>query len=137
MKKFLCLLLACVMALGVMAYAEGISVDNAEDVWAETWADVDTSNHVVINYMTTGDAPTTGANAEMMAALNEILTEKVNAELNIVWISWTDYLANYNLRIASMDGSIDLIGSSTDSLICPRFCLRTPNFECQLARFRP
>ena len=118
MKKILALLLAAVMVLSLCAvsFAEDISVENAEAVWAEKWADVDTSKHVVINYMTTGDAPKTGANAEMLAQLNAILTEKVNAELNIVWISWTDYLANYNLRIASMDGSIDLIGSSTDWL---------------------
>ena len=118
MKKILALLLATIMVLSLCAvsFAEDISVENAEAVWAEKWADVDTSKHVVINYMTTGDAPKTGANAEMLAQLNAILTEKVNAELNIVWISWTDYLANYNLRIASMDGSIDLIGSSTDWL---------------------
>ena len=118
MKKFLALLMAAVMVLSICsaALAEEISVENAKDVWAEKWADVDTSKHVVINYMTTGDAPTTGANAEMLAELNKILTDRVNAELNIVWISWTDYLANYNLRIASMDGSIDLIGSSTDWL---------------------
>ena len=36
-------------------------VPNYDDVWAEKWADVDTSEHVVINYMTTGDAPTNGA----------------------------------------------------------------------------
>jgi ABC-type glycerol-3-phosphate transport system substrate-binding protein len=118
MKKFLALLLAAMMALGLCAVssAEEISVANAADVWAEKWADVDLSEHVVINYMTTGDAPTLGANAEMLAKLNERLTEMANAEINIVWISWTDYLANYNLRIAAMDGSIDLIGSSTDWL---------------------
>ncbi len=118
MKKFLALVLAVAMVLGISAvsFAEEISVANAADVWAKTWADVDTSEHVVINYMTTGDAPTTGANPEMLEMLNKILTEKANAEINIVWISWTDYLANYNLRIASMDGSIDLIGSSTDWL---------------------
>ena len=118
MKKILALLLASIMVLSLcsVSFAEEISVENAEEVWAQKWADVDTSKHVVINYMTTGDAPKNGANAEMLAQLNAILTEKVNAELNIVWISWTDYLANYNLRIASMDGSIDLIGSSTDWL---------------------
>ncbi|MBQ7656070.1 MAG: ABC transporter substrate-binding protein, partial [Clostridia bacterium] len=99
MKKILALLLAAMMVLSLCAvsFAEEISVKNAEDVWAKTWADVDTSKHVVINYMTTGDAPTTGANPEMMAELNKILTDKINAELNIVWISWTDYLAKYNL----------------------------------------
>lgn len=118
MKKILALLLAAIMVLSLCAvsFAEEISVKNAEDVWAKKWADVDTSKHVVINYMTPGDAPKTGANPEMLEKLNAILTEKVNAELNIVWISWTDYLANYNLRIAAMDGGIDLIGSSTDWL---------------------
>ena len=54
MKKFLSLLLAVVMVLSVAAFADEISVENAPDVWAETWADVDTSKHVVVNYMTTG-----------------------------------------------------------------------------------
>ena len=57
------------------------------------------SEHVVINYMTTGDAPSGEAKErldEMMAELNAILTEKVNAELEIYYISWTDYLSNYH-----------------------------------------
>ena len=104
MKKFLSILLAVMMVVGLCGLASAESpVAKAADTWAEKWADVDTSQHVVINYMTTGDAPKTGANAEMLAQLNAILTEKVNAELNIVWISWTDYLANYNLRIAAME----------------------------------
>ena len=132
MKKFLALLLASIMVLSLcsVSFAETVSV-NKEAIWAEKWADVDTSKHVVINYMTTGDAPKTGANAEMLAQLNAILTEKVNAEINIVWISWTDYLANYNLRIAAMDGSIDLIGSSTDwaGRVAQRQARRLPGTE--------
>ena len=118
MKKLLALTLVAALGLSTVAFADERDDYDAqsEATWAEAWADVDTSEHVVINYMTTGDTPTTGANEDMLAELNAILTEKVNAELNIVWISWTDYLANYNLRIASMDGSIDLIGSSTDWL---------------------
>jgi len=117
MKKLLSVLLSVMLVLSLCGLASAESpVAKAADTWAEKWADVDTSQHVVINYMTTGDAPSTGANPEMLEQLNKILTEKVNAEINIVWISWTDYLANYNLRIASMDGSIDLIGSSTDWL---------------------
>ena len=74
MKKILALLLASIMVLSLcsVSFAEEISVENAEKVWAEKWADVDTSKHVVINYMTTGDAPKTGANAEMLAQLNAI-----------------------------------------------------------------
>lgn len=82
-------------------------------------ADIDTSEHVVINYMTTGDAPSGEAKArldEMMAELNAILTEKVNAELEIYYISWTDYLSNYNLTLARMDGTVDLVGTASDWL---------------------
>lgn len=82
-------------------------------------SDADTSEHVVITYMTTGDAPFGDAlNTcnDMMEKLNAILTEKVNAELETYFISWTDYLANYNLTLAQMDGSVDLVGTSSDWL---------------------
>lgn len=82
-------------------------------------AEIDTSEHVVINYMTTGDKPSGEQAAtleSMMTKLNEILTEKVNAELEIYYIPWTDYLANYNLTLASMDGSVDLVGTASDWL---------------------
>ncbi len=86
---------------------------------SDPWANVDTSEHVVITYMTTGDKPT-GEAAETLDAtmekLNAILTEKVNAELEIYYISWTDYLANYNLTLASMDGTVDLVGTASDWL---------------------
>lgn len=82
-------------------------------------ADIDTSEHVVINYMTTGDAPS-GVQKErhdaMMTELNAILTEKVNAELEVYFISWTDYLSNYNLTLARMDGTVDLVGTASDWL---------------------
>ena len=91
-------------------------VPNYDDVWAEKWADVDTSEHVVINYMVTGDAPTNDATQKMLDELNAILTEKVNAELQIYYIGWTDYLSNYNLTLARMDGSVDLVGTATDWL---------------------
>jgi hypothetical protein len=44
------------------------------------------------------------------------LTEKVNAELEIYYIGWTDYLSNYNLTLAQMDGSVDLVGTASDWL---------------------
>lgn len=82
-------------------------------------AEADTSEHVVINYMTTGDAPSGPAKErldEMMGQLNEILNEKVNAELQIYYIAWTDYLSNYNLTLAQMDGTVDLVGTASDWL---------------------
>lgn len=79
-------------------------------------AAIDTSEHVVITYMTTGDKPSIAATDEMMAELNKILTEKVNAELQIYYIGWTDYLSNYNLTLAQMDGTVDLVGTASDWL---------------------
>ena len=85
---------------------------------SDSSAGIDTSEHVVITYMTTGDAPTQTKDRyeEMMAELNKLLTEKVNAELDIYFIPWTDYLSNYNLTLARMDGTVDLIGTASDWL---------------------
>lgn len=77
------------------------------------------SDIVTITYMTTGDAPSGGAKdryEEMMAELNKLLEEKVGAHLDIYFLSWTDYLSNYNLVLASMDGSVDLVGTASDWL---------------------
>ena len=96
---------------------EAAAVD-PDDPWAG-WADVDTSEHVVITYMTTGDAPSGDKAATvdaMLEKLNAILTEKVNAELEIYYIGWTDQLANYNRTLARMDGSVDLVGTASDWL---------------------
>lgn len=97
---------------------DAASTDDSAATSDDPWADVDTSEHVVITYMTTGDTPsgTKERYDEMMAKLNEILTEKVNAELDINFISWTDYLSNYNLTLARMDGTVDLVGTASDWL---------------------
>lgn len=88
------------------------------DAW-DAWADVDTSEHVVINYMTTGDKPSPEAEVylnQMLDELNGILTDKINAEIQMYYIPWTDYLSNYNLTLAQMDGSVDLVVTATDWL---------------------
>lgn len=76
------------------------------DPWAG-WADVDTSEHVKITYMTTGDKPS-GEAAEnlqaMMDQLNAVLTEKVNAELDIYYIGWTDCLPSQLQSDTGTDG---------------------------------
>ena len=101
MKKIVSLLLAAMMLLALVpaAVAEGI----------------DTSEHVVITYLVTGDIPTNKTN-DVLAVLNEKLTEKVNAELAVEWIEWTDWTTKYNLAIAMQDGTVDLIGTATDWL---------------------
>ncbi|WP_026505631.1 ABC transporter substrate-binding protein [Butyrivibrio sp. NC3005] len=96
----------------------GASDIDPNNPWAK-WGDIDTSEHVKINYMVTGDKPS-GEAAEnlnkMLDKLNGILKEKVNAELEIYYIGWTDYLSNYNLTLAQMDGSVDLVGTASDWL---------------------
>lgn len=105
-------LLACFMTLCMLG---GLTACKKSDGAKDT-INTDTSEHVVINYMVTGDKPTNGKTEEMMEKLNAILTEKVNAELNIYWIEWTDYLTNYNLTLAQNDGTVDLVGTATDWL---------------------
>ena len=94
------------------------SGDTAAASSDDPWANVDTSEHVVITYMTTGETPTGTKEKydEMMTELNKILTEKCNAELQTYFISWTDYLSNYNLTLAQMDGTVDLVGTASDWL---------------------
>ncbi|MGN1020697.1 MAG: extracellular solute-binding protein, partial [Aristaeellaceae bacterium] len=103
MKKLVALLVALMMfatMLPVMAMADSA---------------IDTSEHVVITYLVTGDPPTNRTD-EVLAKINEILTEKVNAELKIRWIEWTDWTTKYNLALATQNGDIDLVGTATDWL---------------------
>ena len=76
----------------------------------------DLSHHVIITYLTTGDRPTNGATEKMLKKLNEILDKKVNAELQLYFIPWSDYLFNYDVTLAQMDGTVDLVGTASDWL---------------------
>ena len=107
-KKLFAVLLAASMVLGLTACGSNGGAKK-----------VDTKEHVKITYMFTGSKPEGAAMdrfQEMNKKLNEILTEKCNAELEFYWIGWTDYLANYNLTIAAaaQDGTIDLLGTASD-----------------------
>ncbi len=131
-KKLLATLLSASMVMGLAACGSSgtdstgssASADtttskteaSADTASADTAAEIDTSEHVVITYMTTGGAPEGNMTDEMLEQLNAILTEKVNAELEIYYIDWTDYLANYNLTLARMDGTVDLVGTASDWL---------------------
>lgn len=103
MKKLIALLLT--LALAAMMLPCIAVADEA----------VDTSEHVVITYMVTGDKPTNKTD-EVLAKINAILTEKVNAELQVKWIEWTNWTTNYNLALATQSGDIDLVGTATDWL---------------------
>lgn len=97
------------------AATEEVAEIDPNDPWAG-WANVDTSEPVVINYLCVSDKPTNPDTDEMMVELNKILQEKVNATLELNYIGWTDCLANYNLTLASMDGSVDLVVTADDWL---------------------
>ena len=99
MKKLVALLMAMLMVLGC----------------APALAEIDTSEHVTITYLVTGDIPTNRTD-EVLAKINEKLTEKVNAELAVQWIEWTDWTTKYNLALATQSGEIDLVGTATDWL---------------------
>lgn len=113
MKKLNCIV-AAALAVGMVAGFSSCGGKSAPK--SSAGGKIDTSKHVVIQYMTTGNKPTNGATEKMLAKLNAILNEKCNAELQIYYIPWTDYLTNYNLTLAQMDGSVDLVGTATDWL---------------------
>ncbi|MBR4502382.1 MAG: extracellular solute-binding protein [Clostridia bacterium] len=100
MKKLLAVLCAMVMVMGLMPVV---------------LAEPDTSEHVKIVYLVTGDKPT-NRTYEVLDKINALLTEKINAELEFRWIEWTDWQTQYNLALATQSGDIDLIGTATDWL---------------------
>ena len=71
---------------------------------------------VTITYMTIGDKPTNGRTEEAIDRLNKILLKRLNAKLDIFYVSWNDYLKNYNRTLESEDISVDLVGTGTDWL---------------------
>lgn len=118
-KKLLAALLAATMVVGMTACGNDNAGSGSGGSSSGGTGQIDTSELVTITYMTTGDRPSGGAEQrylEMMEELNKILEEKVNAHLDIYFLSWTDYLSNYNLVLASMDGSVDLVGTASDWL---------------------
>ncbi len=93
------------------AASAGENVENGEQ--ADTAASgIDTSEHVTVTYLTIADKPNNTANDDVLAQLNKILNEKVNADLDVYYIGWTDYMTNYQLTLTQMDGSVDLVSAA-------------------------
>lgn len=115
-KRILSLLLVIAMVASLAGCGKKDASTEGKSSEVLSTGEIDTSEHVVINYMTTSDVPTNTATDDMLKELNKILTEKVNAEIQIYYIGWSDYLSNYNLTLAQMDGTVDLVGTSTDWL---------------------
>ncbi|MEK3792113.1 DUF3502 domain-containing protein [Paenibacillus sp. FSL R7-0204] len=75
----------------------------------------DTSKFVKISYVVLGDKPKNGQFEKVLAKVNEIMKEKINAELEWKWVEWADWQTKYNLLLASGE-AVDLITIGTDWL---------------------
>jgi len=113
MRRIFVVLLSIMMTFGLVANGKS---DQKSSGGEKMYNGIDVSDHVVITYMTTGEDPGNGATEELIAKLNTILTDKINAEIEIYYINWTNYLSNYNLTLAQMDGAVDLVGTASDWL---------------------
>jgi hypothetical protein len=74
------------------------------------------SEFATINYLVVGDVPIDKTMTEGLPAINKILKEKVNAELTVRWVSWTDFVSTINLALAAQNGDLDLVCTATDWL---------------------
>lgn len=77
---------------------------------------VDTSEAITITMLTLGNKPTNGRMEAALEKINELLSEKVNATLELVYIEWADWQTQYNLALAGGDTSYDLVATATDWL---------------------
>ncbi len=113
-KKLLSVLLVLTMLISVVSCGRN-DYRNYQNPWA-----ADEINFkeppVTITYLTIGDKPENGRTEDVIERLNAILLKKLNAKLDIFYVSWDDYLRKYNETISSDDISIDLIGTGTDWL---------------------
>lgn len=114
-KRAVALTMASMMAVGMVGCGSK-EEESASKTSTTEDGKVDTSEHEVINMLVLGDKPSNGRIEAMLEPLNEILNEKVNAELNMEYLGWTDYQTQYNLKLLSGDGSLDLICTATDWL---------------------
>lgn len=81
------------------------------------WGNIDFSEEpVTITYLTIGDKPTNGRTEEVIEKLNKILVKRVNAKLDVYYVGWSDYLANYNKTLNEGEVDIDLVATGTDWL---------------------
>ncbi len=112
MKKLVTLLMVLAMLVALVPAAMAGEMDTDYAAW---FPGVDTSEHVVITMLVTGNVPTNKTD-EVLAVFNEKLTAAINAELRIQWIEWADWQTKYQLALAMQDGSIDLVGTATDWL---------------------
>ena len=69
---------------------------------------IDTSEFVTVDWLMVGDVPDNGQTDAVLEKINEILRRELNCELRLSFIGWTEYLSNYNLRLASGE-ALDIV----------------------------
>lgn len=127
LKRFFSAVLVTTMALSLVACGSkkadtsdstdtGSKTDATVTEAAGTTGGIDTSEHVTVKFVVLGDRPTNGRLEAMLEQLNPILTDKVNAEIDLQYVEWADWQTQYNLLLAGGDSSIDLITTATDWL---------------------
>ncbi|MEO3946569.1 DUF3502 domain-containing protein [Gorillibacterium sp. CAU 1737] len=117
-KRLSALLLVFVMifVLAACSKSNGSSEPSTSSTnGSATDGGIDTSKFVKISYVVLGNKPTNGQFEKVLAEVNKIMKEKINAELEWKWVEWADWQTKYNLLLASGE-SIDLITIGTDWL---------------------
>jgi len=107
-KKIMAMFLTLVMATSLAACTPKSKTPVAG-------AKPDTSKFVTVNFVVLGNKPTNGQFEKVQAKWNEVLKAKVNANLSMTWVEWTDWYTKYNLLLASGQ-SLDLITTGSDWL---------------------
>lgn len=117
-KRILMIVLSVVIVAGLAACGGngGNDTKNSSAAGSKNSGGKDTSSHEVINFLVLGNKPTNGRLEAMLKELNGILTEKVNAELELTYVEWADWQTQYNVQLLSGDSSMDLITTATDWL---------------------
>jgi putative aldouronate transport system substrate-binding protein len=127
LRKMLAVMLACVLMVAVAACSQNndkssesskesnLPATSSSSASATDDSKPDTSKFVKINYVILGNKPTNGQFETVLAKVNELLKQKVNAEVEWKWVEWADWQTKYNLLLASGE-PLDLITVGTDWL---------------------
>ncbi|SHJ97018.1 extracellular solute-binding protein [Anaerocolumna jejuensis DSM 15929] len=129
-KRIMAMILSVIMVLSLAGCSGGGNKNNSDNASTTNQGKsdtgskdngskdsaVDTSKHEVINFLVLGNKPTNGRLEAMLKELNKILTEKVNAELQLTYVEWADWQTQYNVQLLSGDTSLDIITTATDWL---------------------
>ena len=101
--------LSVVLGLSMVASMSVTAFAGEEGAWYDA---IDTSEPVSLVFYVMGDAPDDEEVVEN--AINEILTEKVNATIDMQFSTWTDWAQKYNLTVTSQAADLIYIANWID-----------------------